>query len=324
VKRRALLSLIAGLAIVRPPLAWAQAPQSRAVVVFLTPGAAPRDLTAQIIIGLNENGQVEGRDFDFVYREAQNDAQRLKTLIADVVAQRPAVIVSPTTGLAVALHQATAEIPIVNTAITDPVGLGLATSLAHPGGNFTGISSASADTGKVLELLLQVTPNAKVVGFLLNPNNTAHTRPSPETDASAMALGVSIERVWARTPHEIETAFQSLVQVGAGALFIGQDPLFNEHAKAVADLALSAKLATIYGFRFLPDAGGLMSYGGNSKDRYHRVGWYVAQILKGHKPSDLPIEQQEKLELIINLKTATALGLTVPPSLLAQADELIE
>jgi putative ABC transport system substrate-binding protein len=213
---------------------------------------------------------------------------------------------------------------VVNTTITDPVGLGLAATIAHPGGNFTGMLAVSGEVGKQLELLHELTPEAKKVGLLLNPDNAAHVRPNPKLEADAAALGITLIRVWAKAPPEIELAFQNLAREEAGSLLIAQDPLFNHGAKAIADLALTARLPTMYGFRFLPEAGGLVSYGGSVKARYHRIGWYVAQILKGQKPGDLPIEQQEKLELVINTKTAKALGLTVPSVILARADELID
>jgi putative ABC transport system substrate-binding protein len=324
VSRRSLLSSITVLVATNPGILRAQTSQSRPVVVYLTTGVLPADLRATLVTGIAESGLEEGRDFDLAEREARNDPNRVPALIAEIVAQNPAVIVSSTTGLAVALHRATVSIPIVNSTIADPVDLGLAASLAHPGGNFTGMLSVSGEVGKQLELLHELTPEVQKVGLLLNPENAAHTKPYPKLDADAAALGITLIRVWAKSRPEIELAFQNLVRDEAGSLLVAQDPLFNQGAKVVAGLALTARLPTMYGFRFLPDAGGLASYGGDVRARYHRIGWYVAQILKGQKPGDLPIEQQEKLQFVVNMKTAKALGLTIPPVILARVDELIE
>jgi putative ABC transport system substrate-binding protein len=271
-----------------------------------------------------EFGLVEDRDFEIVYRAGQGDASRVPALIAEVIALNPAVIVSSTTGLTVELKRTTNSIPIVNTTIADPVGLGFAKSIARPGGNVTGLLATSATGGKLVELLLQIVPHVTKLGILLNPTNTGNTVGYSRVKDEIARLPVTLVRVEAQTPADIEPAFQALAREAVEALIPFQDPLFNQEAKRIADLALAARLPTAYGFRFLPDAGGLMSYGGSLKARYRRVGWYVAKILQGEKAGDLPIEQQERVELLVNMKTAAALGITVPPSILARADELIE
>lgn len=302
----------------------AQAPSGRPIVGQLRGGTWSPEREAPFVQGMREYGLEEGRDYDIAVRSTDGDPAREPALIAELIALKPAVIVAQSTGLVVGLKKATNTIPIVGLTLTDPVGLGLASSITHPGGNVTGILSTSASTAKLVEVLLQIVPNARKVGVLVNPANAAHWVYIPEVQAQFDALGVTRIHGRAHLAGEIAPAIQALVEQGIDALQIGADPLFTQEMKEIADIALAAKLPTAFTFRILPESGGLMSYGTSIADHERRCGVYAAKILKGEKPGDLPIEQQAKVELVINMKTAKALGLTVPPIVLARADEIIE
>lgn len=220
--------------------------------------------------------------------------------------------------------RATKTIPIVATTITDPVGLGLAQTIAHPGGNFTGVMSTSASTSKLVEVLLECVPGASRVGALINPANIAHVQGRERLIDELATHSVKLVTADARVVADIPTAFQVLHDAKVQAMFAAQDPLFNQEAKTIADLALAARLPLAYGFRIMTDAGGLMNYGTNLIDHQRRAGVLAGKIIKGDKPGDLPIEQNAKVELIINMKTAKALGLSIPTVIIARTDELIE
>jgi putative ABC transport system substrate-binding protein len=258
-------------------------------------------------------------------RYAEGDNQRLAGLAAELVRASPEIILTGSAAAAVAAKQATSSIPIVMIFTADPVGSGLAASLARPGGNLTGLSTIMEDTaGKELELLKTAAPNATRIVILTNPSNPAHLKELQGVREAGAALGAQIVPVDIRAPGEIDNAFAAIKGAGADALVVLADPLFTAEARAIADFAMKQKLPAIYAFREHVIAGGLMSYGPDLKDSYRRAAVYVDKILKGAKPADLPIEQPTKVELVINLKTAKALGLTVPQSLLARADEVIE
>jgi putative tryptophan/tyrosine transport system substrate-binding protein len=328
ISRRGVVATIAGaialpLAASRESLAQGQ-PTRPIVGVLRGGGEWPKELRAALVQGLRDHGLEEGRDYDIAVRSTGGEPAREPALIAELVALRPAVIVAQSTGLVVGLKKATDTIPIVGATITDPIGFGLATSIAHPGGNVTGILSNSASTAKLVEVLLEIVPERRRIGALINPSNPAHLYGFPKGKAELETRSVTLIPAEARVAADIEPAFQTLAREGVQAMYVGQDTLFNQEIKKIADLALAAKLPSAYGFRVLPEAGGLMSYGTNPADHQRRSGWYAAKILKGENPGDLPIEQEAKVELVINMKTATALGLTVPPIILARADEVIE
>jgi putative ABC transport system substrate-binding protein len=324
--RRRILSGLAAIAVVAPYTARAQFPPRPVVAVLRAAGgwSSPR-MRDYFIYGVREQGLEEGRDFTVVVRSAEGDPSREPALITETVAANPAVIVVQTSGLAINTKKATSTIPIVASTVLDPVGMGVAESIPHPGGNVTGFLSTSAWPAKQLELMRQIVPDVTRIGNLFNPSNPAHARPRPPDDQAQIdRLGITLIPVGARMPAELETAFATFAKEGVGAVHVSQDAMFNQEAKKIADLALAARLPTDYGFRDLPDAGGLFSYGGGLYDRWRHIGWYVGKILNGEKPGDLPFQQLEKLELVINMNTAKTLGLTIPPLVFARADELIE
>ena len=258
-------------------------------------------------------------------RYADGDTQRLAGLAAELVRASPEIIVTGSAAAAVAAKQATSSIPIVTIFTADPVGSGLAASLARPGGNLTGLSNIMEDTaGKELELLKAAAPTSTRIAILTNPGNPAHPKELQGAREAAAALGADLIPVEVRAPGEIDNAFGAIKAAGADALVVLADPLFTAQAKPIAEFAVKQKLPAIYGLREHVMAGGLMSYGPDLKDSYRRAALYVDKIFKGAKPADLPIEQPTKVELVINMKTANALGLTIPQSLLARADEVIE
>jgi ABC-type uncharacterized transport system substrate-binding protein len=312
------------LAVIGSDYAYAQTPSAPAVVAILSGGSLPPELRESWLQGLSELGFSEGRDFKVVLLSTEGDQRRAPALVTAVVALNPAVVVTNSTGLTIELRRATDSIPIVAVAITDPVGMGLATSFARPGGNVTGLAASASSPGKVLELLLEIVPGVNHVGLLFNPDNPGNVLGVRAIEEEMAGLPITLIEVAARTPADIEPAFQEAARAMVGALYISQDPVYTRQTQLIADLALAARLPTAAGFEVHPEAGSLMSYGASLRERYRRVGWYVGQILAGRKPGDLPIEQMAKLKLVINLKTANALGLTVPPSILARADEVIE
>jgi putative tryptophan/tyrosine transport system substrate-binding protein len=258
-------------------------------------------------------------------RYAEGDTQRLAGLASELVRASPEIIVTGSAAAAVAAKQATSSIPIVTIFTADPVGSGLAASLARPGGNLTGLSNIMEDTaGKELELLKAAAPTSTRIAILTNPGNPAHPKELQGAREAAATLGADLIPVEVRVPGEIENAFGAIKAAGADALVVLADPLFTAQAKPIAEFAVKQKLPAIYGLREHVMAGGLMSYGPDLKDSYRRAALYVDKIFKGAKPADLPIEQPTKVELVINMKTAKALGLTVPQPLLARADEVIE
>jgi putative tryptophan/tyrosine transport system substrate-binding protein len=323
--RRAFIPLIAAAA-AWPLAARARQPAMPVIGVLGTraPGADPHLLTA-LHRGLKEAGFVDGQNLRIDYRFAENQYDRLPTLAADLVGRRVALIVSMGTPAAPAAKAATATIPVVFGVGDDPVQLGLIASLARPGGNLTGITTLSGELGsKRLELLRELVPTATLVGVLVNPTNVNAEAVLKDLQAAARAMGLQIHLLWASTEHEIEAAFATLLEARAGGLMVGTDPFFNSRSEQLAQLALRHAVPTVYQFREFAAAGGLMSYGGSITEVYRLAGIYVGRILKGEKPGDLPVHQSTKVELIINLRTAKVLGLEVPPTLLARADEVIE
>ena len=276
---------------------------------------------------LRELGWVEGQNIVIDYRYAEGRVDRLPDLAAELVRLKVDLIVaSAGTQAATAAKNATETIPIVMIYVRDPVGTGLIASLARPGGNVTGVSgSAGLELfAKQLELLKETVPKIRRVAILSNPDNAYHQLAIREVNVAARSLGVQLQLLEARGPNEFDGAFAAMATERVGALLVLSDAIFNSHRTRLADLAARSRLPAAYGVRESVEAGGLMSYGPSFLDLFRRSAAYVDKILKGAKPADLPVEQPTKFELVINLKTAKALGLDVPPSLLARADEVIE
>jgi ABC-type uncharacterized transport system substrate-binding protein len=276
--------------------------------------------------GLAEGGYFEGQNAAIEYRWAEGQSDRLPELATDLVRRRVAVIASlGGTNSALAAKAATATIPIVFLTGGDPVQLGLVSSLNRPEANVTGITFIVEELGaKDLGVLHELVPDAKSVGFLFNPDNPAARRQIANLQGAARALGLDLRPVRATNASNLDEAFNTVVGHQTNALLIAADPQFGTNVDQIVALAVRHRIPTVYYQRKFTDAGGLMSYGTNANDAWRQVGIYVARILKGAKPADLPVMQSTKFELVINLKTAKALGLTVPPSLLVAADEVIE
>jgi putative ABC transport system substrate-binding protein len=324
-RRRAFLSLIGGAA--SWPLA-ARAQQPAPVIGFLGPAtsAAFVSFLRGFRRGLTEAGFVEGRNVAIEYRWADNQTDRLPSLAADLVSRPVAVLVAGSaTAAALAAKGATQTIPIVFTVGADPVKFGLVASMNRPGGNVTGVSFlANALVAKHLELLQDLAPAATVVGVLANPNNPNAGSDIKDVQMAAAALGRQVHVAYATGERELDAAVNGIAGAGAAALLIAPDALFITVRARLASLAVRHHLPTIVSNRLYVEDGGLLSYGASIEDAYRQAGVYCGRILKGEKPADLPVVQPTKFELVINLKTAKALGLDVPPTLLARADEVIE
>ncbi len=276
--------------------------------------------------GLSETGYVAGQNLAIEYRWAEGSYDRLPALAADLVGRRVDLIVAAgALPPAAAAKSATSTIPIVFTGVGDPVGVGLVASLARPGGNLTGFDLMSTELmPKRFELLSELVPQARVMALLVNPNYANTERIIREVQEAAHRKGVQLPILKAGNESEIDTAFASLGQLHAGALLVGADPFFNSRREQLVTLASRHSVPASYEFREFAAIGGLISYGASGTGVYRQVGVYVGRILKGAKPADLPVQQPTTFELVVNLKTAKALGLTVPPSILARADEVIE
>jgi putative ABC transport system substrate-binding protein len=326
VKRRDFITLIGGAA-AWPLAARAQQP-SMPVIGFLDPKSpsASAHFVAAFRRGLKESGYVERQNVAIEFRWGEGRYDQLPAMAADLVQRRVAVIAAISPSAALAAKSATTTIPTVFQIGTDPVEIGLVNSLNRPGGNLTGISRMATElVPKLLELLHQAAPNADSIALLMNPKSVNAENKTREAPVAARSLGVKqLQLLKASTMAEIDAAFVSLTQQRANALLIGQDVFFNNQVEQFAALALRDGLPAIYSLREFAVAGGLMSYGSSLADQYHLVGSYVGRILKGEKPADLPVQQATKFDLVINLKTAKALGITVPQALLATADEVIE
>jgi putative ABC transport system substrate-binding protein len=275
--------------------------------------------------GLADSGYIEGKNVLIEYRWAEGHYDLLPELVSGLLRRQVAVIAASPLPSAVAAKQATATVPIVFMAGDDPIKHGLAASLSHPGGNATGVSLLTAGlNGKRLGILRDLVPNASLVAFIVNPNNPNVETQSSEVKEAANTVGLRIEVLQAGTEHEIDLAFAALVERGAGSVIVGPDPLFFNRRQQVVALAARYAVPAIYEVREYVEAGGLANYGASLPEALRQVGSYTGKVLNGAKPADLPVVQPTRFELVINLSTAKVLGLTVPPLLLAQADEEIE
>ena len=325
--RRELLVALSGAAVAWPVSAGAQQP-TMPVIGFLSGGSAIpfADRLPAFRQGLGEIGYVEGQNVTTEYRWADGQYDRLPGLAAELVGRKVAVIVVVgTTAAALAAKAATQTIPIVFVIGSDPVEVGLVTSLARPGGNITGVSQVFFTmAGKRLELLHELVPASAAVALLVNATNPYTKSEIREVQTRASALGLQLHVLNATNDSDLETAFMSLVERRAGGLLVGADPFFIIVRDKLVALAAGHKVPTIYGYRDFMAVGGLVSYGTDPAAAYHQIGAYTGRILKGEKPADLPVQQPTKFDLVINLKTARALGLQVPTSILLRADEVIE
>ena len=275
--------------------------------------------------GMLELGYVEGSNIRYEYRFADGHLDRLPELAVDLVRIKPNVIVSAPLPTHMALRQATSTIPIVMATGADPVGFGLVTSLSHPGGNVTGLANfAEVLAAKQIDLLRELIPRLSRLGALINVTNPLHVPQLREIKAAVAASGIDLMPLEIRSPDELGPAFEALSKDHVEALAVPPDTVFNNFRRRIAELAATMRMPAIYGFREHVEDGGLISYGPDNRGNYRRAATYVDKILKGANPGDVPIEQPTKFELVINLKTAKALGLTIPPTLLARADEVIE
>jgi ABC-type uncharacterized transport system substrate-binding protein len=275
--------------------------------------------------GFRELGYVEGRDLIIEYRWADGDYGRLPALVAELIALKVDVLVTAGTPAALAVKRATKTIPLVMVAVGDPVGTGLVASLARPGGNLTGLVSIAPDLeGKRLELLREVIPKLSHISVLMNPANPFHALSEKQVRAAAGTLHMKAQFVSVRAESELDHAFEVITRNRPGGLIVLADRVFLHNRVRVADFASRNRIPGVYAYTELVDAGGLMSFGPSYPGMHKRAAYFVDKILKGAKPADLPMEQPAKFELVINLKTAKALGLTIPPSLLLRADQVIE
>ena len=328
--RRAFLSTVAGSLLAAPVNALTAQPREKVPRVgYLTAGSRSdqgRQRRFEAFRqGLRELGYVEGQNIAIESRWAEGKEDQYATLAADLVRLKVDVIVTVGGAATKAAQQATRAIPVVMSLVNDPLGSGLVSSLARPGGNVTGISLMAPDlVGKQLGVLKEMVPKVSRVALLRNPANPANAPLSREAEAAARALGVRLQTLEARNPQEIESAFAAMTRERAGALVVLTDSIFTNQRRQIAELAAERRLPAVYGNTEHAEAGGLVAYGANFLDLERRAATYVDKILKGAKPADLPVEQSTKFELVINLKTAKTLGLSIPASLLSRADEVIQ
>ncbi len=325
-KRRDFIAGVGSAAATMPLVASAQ--QQKPVLGFLSsgPANARQDQFAMLYRALRESGYVEGQNLTVEYRWANDQYDRLPALASELV-QRRVTVIAATGGpiTALAAKAATDTIPIVFTAVSDPVKYGLVASFNRPGGNVTGSAGLTTELdAKRLEVLREVVPNANIIGALFNPNRPGVDAQIRDLVAAARTAGIQLAVMRAGTHAELETAFAEFERQPVQALVVTADPFFNSVRDKLVELLARSRVPAIYQWREFTAVGGLVSYGPSILDAYHQGGLYIARILKGERPADLPVVQPAKFELVINLKTAKALGLTVPPSLLARADEVIE
>jgi putative ABC transport system substrate-binding protein len=324
-KRRTFITLLGGAATIWSLRAGAQPTTPVIGYLGLTTVQSSAYMLAPFRKGLSELGFGDGRNVTIDYRFAERDVSRVPALAADLVNRKVAVIFTDTTLSALAVKAATSSIPIVFAIGADPVKLGLVTSLNRPGGNVTGVSFFTNQMeAKRLGLLHEVTPKVELIEALLNGNNPFVEDQTKDLEEASRALNLKLLIGRAGNEHEITNAFAIFAQQRAGALLVGADPYFNSQRALVISPAVQLRLPAIYEWREFAEAGGLMSYGTILTDAYHQAGVYAGRVLKGERPADLPVQQSIRFEFVINLKTAKALGIDVPPALSARADEVIE
>jgi putative ABC transport system substrate-binding protein len=325
-RRREFLAVVAG-AMAHPPCLRAQQ-RATPVIGFLSPESPElfKDRLPAFLQALSDAGYIEGRNLLVEYRWAEGRPNRLPSLATELVERKVAVIVAPGSTPAVfAAKAATETIPVVFFVGSDPAQLGLVASLNRPGGNATGVTTLNAEVGpKRIEYLKELVPGTTNVALLTNPLNPAAEGEARDFEAAARKLAMQPRVVHARSEHDFEPMFAALAEQKIRALVIGTDALFNTRNAQLANLSVHHAIPTVHAWRAFASAGGLMSLGSSISDGYRQVGVYAARILKGENPADLPVEQVTRIELTLNLRTAKALGLTIPPTLLARADEVIE
>jgi putative ABC transport system substrate-binding protein len=324
VKRREFITLLGGTAATWPLTARAQQGPRTYRLGYLSNAKLPH-LIAALQAGLRDLGYVEGQNLMIEYRFAEERAATLDTLAAELVQLRPDAIVTVATDASLAAKRATTTIPIVMSTVGDPLRLGIVASLARPGGNMTGVTLYGSElAGKRLEVLKEAIPNIARVAVLGNPSNPSNEYYWQETQSAGRKLVIDVQRFNVKAPNELPAEFSNMTRNGAVALDVLSDPLFNGARQQIIGLAADHRLPAIYEAREFAEAGGLISYGPNIAELTRRSAAFIDKVLKGVNPADLPVEQPTKFELVLNVKTAKALGLTLPPMLLARADEVIE
>jgi putative ABC transport system substrate-binding protein len=324
--RRAFLAGAATL-LAAPLATEAQQAAKVARIGYLSPNlASSPHLRDAFLQGLRDLGYVEGRNVEIEYRDADGKSERLPAFAAELVSLKVDLIVAAAYQATLAAKNATKTIPIIMVAVADPVRIGLIASLVRPGGNITGLAlfAGTEIFGKHLELLKEAVPNLSRVAVLSNPANPMHVFRLRQVEVAGGSLRVQAQILKAQGPEEFDSAFAAMTRERAGALYVVGDPMFVQHRRRLAELAAKSRLPAVYELKDHAEAGGLMVYGPSTLDMFRRAATYVDKILKGAKPGDLPVEQPTKFELVINLKTAKALGLTIPPALLQRADQVIE
>lgn len=325
-RRREFLGVVVGVASVWPLMALAQQATARQVRVgLITPTPLTPAMYSAFRDGMHERGYVEGQNLTIAVRSPRGSFEQNPEIVAELVNGDVDVIVAWSTPALVAVRSATSTIPVVMVSVGDPVGSGFVASLARPGANITGISNTTVDlSAKLVGLLIEVVPDMKRVGVIYNPFNPNATMQLRQTEDTVRKIGLQVQVVEARTVDEFERAFARLSAERANGVVLLADPSVIEQRVKIAELAQAARLPTVFQLRENVEAGGFLSYGANINSQFNLASVYVDRILKGTKPADLPVQQPTKLELVINLKTAKALGVTVPSALLTTADEVIE
>jgi putative tryptophan/tyrosine transport system substrate-binding protein len=325
-RRREFITLLAGGAAAWPLAARAQQP-AMPVIGYLNP--TPPDMSGERLAafrqGLKDTGYIEGENVSIIYRWADNQSDRMPELASELIRRKVSVIAASSPPAALAAKAASKTIPIVFLVPEDPVKLGLVTSLARPGGNLTGVNFFVAElAAKRLGILHELVPATGRVGLLIDPTYPSAENERHDVETAARSIGLEIHVLNATNNREIDAASAAFVRERLDALYVGSGPLFQSRRVHVVSLAMRHAIPAIYNVRQFPDVGGLISYGSSITDAYRQVGVYTGRILKRAKPADLPVVQSNKLELVINAQTARILGLTIPPSLLSTADEVIE